>query len=101
MNKSYIWSLPTRVFHALLHIIYYFGILSAEDEWLNYHAIIGYGVLIFSFLEFVGDFLDLNTLYLKIFLQEKKCKDFLNHILKKNKIYRSQSLASYVMILCL
>ena len=47
MQKSYIWSLPTRVFHALFVIFILLVFLSAqEDQWLNIHAVIGYAVLI-------------------------------------------------------
>ncbi len=40
MQKSYIWSLPTRVFHALFALFITISFLSAEDEWLNFHAIV-------------------------------------------------------------
>ena len=46
MEKSYIWSLPTRVFSCSFALFIAIAFLSAEDEWLNYHAVIGYGVLI-------------------------------------------------------
>ena len=55
MQKSYIWALPTRVFHAFC-TIYCLCFWSAEDEWLNYHAVIGYGILILVVLEYFGVF---------------------------------------------
>ena len=47
MQKSYIWSLPTRVFHFFFVLFILLAFLSDdEDRLLNYHALAGYAVLI-------------------------------------------------------
>lgn len=100
MNKSYIWSLPTRVFHALFALFIILAFLSAEDEWLNYHAIIGYGVLILVFFRICWGFFGPKYSLFKDFPRGKKnVKDFLNHIFEEKQKYIGHNpLASYVMI---
>lgn len=69
MEKSYIWSLPTRVFHALFAVFILLAFLTGdEDNLLLFHAIIGYAIFILLFLELDGEYLDLNIQSLKIFL---------------------------------
>ena len=46
MKKSYIWSLPTRAFHLLFALFILLAFLTDDDKLLNYHAIIGYSILI-------------------------------------------------------
>ena len=78
MQKSYIWSLPTRVFHALFVLFILLAFLSAdEDRWLNYHAIIGYGVLILlAFRIFWGIFGPKYTLFKDFPIGKQNVKDF-------------------------
>ena len=100
MQKSYIWSLPTRVFHALFVIFIAIAFLSAEDEWLNYHAIIGYGVLILViFRLFWGIGGPKHSLFKDFPFGNKNTKEFLNHIFEEKQKYVGHNpLASYVMI---
>ena len=45
MNKSYIWTLPTRIFHILLALFVLIAFLTNEgSKLLNYHAMAGYVV---------------------------------------------------------
>ncbi|WP_345972154.1 cytochrome b/b6 domain-containing protein [Sulfurimonas diazotrophicus] len=45
MKNSYIWSLPTRLFHGLLVLFILGAYLSAEEEsWLLWHAAFGFAV---------------------------------------------------------
>ena len=46
MKKSYIWSLPTRVFHLLFALFILIAFLTDDDKLLKYHAIAGYSILI-------------------------------------------------------
>lgn len=57
MNKSYIWTLPTRVFHAFFAIFILFAFLSDEDNLLQYHAIIGYAIFILLFFRVIWGFI--------------------------------------------
>ena len=101
MQKSYIWSLPTRVFHALFVIFILLSFLSAqEDEWLNIHAVIGYAVLILIFFRICWGFFGPKYSLFKDFpLGKTNVKDFLNHIFEENQKYIGHNpLASYVMI---
>jgi len=45
--RTYIWTLPTRIFHwmLVLYILFMF-ITSEEENLLDYHAAFGYGVLV-------------------------------------------------------
>ena len=100
MNKSYIWSLPTRAFHALFTLFIAIAFLSAEDEWLNFHAIIGYGVLILViFRIFWGLLGPKYSLFRDFPLGKQNIKEFLNHIFEEKQKYIGHNpLASYVMI---
>lgn len=42
--KTYIWTLPTRVFHSCLVIFTIITFLSADDDFLKLHSIFGYGI---------------------------------------------------------
>ena len=100
MNKSYIWSLPTRVFHALFALFITIAFLSAEDEWLNFHAVIGYGVLILVIFRLCWGLIGpKHSLFKDLPLGKKNIKEFFNHIFEeKQKFLGHNPLASYVMI---
>lgn len=100
MNKSYIWTLPTRVFHALFAIFILIGFLSAEDEWLNYHAIIGYCVFILLFFRIVWGFIGPTHSKFKEFpTGRKNLIEFSKEIFSdKSKYVGHNPAASYVMI---
>ena len=101
MQKSYIWSLPTRVFHALFVIFILLAFLSAqEDQWLNIHAVMGYVVLILVFFRICWGFIGPKHSLFKDFpLGKTNVKDFLNHIFEEKLKYVGHNpLASYVMI---
>jgi cytochrome b len=101
MQKSYIWSLPTRVFHALFVLFILLAFLSAEeDRWLNYHAIIGYAVLILLvFRAFWGIIGPKYSLFKDFPIGKQKVKEFLNNIFEDHQKYIGHNpLASYVMI---
>ena len=45
MKKSYIWTLPTRIFHWML--VFYIAVMfltSEEESWLTWHAAFGYAI---------------------------------------------------------
>ena len=100
MKKSYIWSLPTRVFHALFVLFITIAFLSAEDEWLNFHAVIGYGVLILViFRLFWGIFGPKYSLFRDFPFGKTNIKDFFNHLFEEKLKYVGHNpVASYVMI---
>lgn len=101
MQKSYIWSLPTRVFHALFVIFILLAFLSAqEDQWLNIHAVMGYVVLILVFFRICWGFIGPKHSLFKDFpLGKINIKDYLNHIFEEKLKYIGHNpLASYVMI---
>ncbi len=101
MQKIYIWSLPTRVFHFLFALFILFAFISSEeDRWLPFHAIIGYGILILLFFRFSWGILGPKHSKFKDFpLGKKNVKRFLNNIFEdKQKYIGHNPLASYVMI---
>lgn len=101
MNKSYIWSIPTRVFHALFVAFILLSFISAqEDLWLNYHAVIGYGLLILVLFRICWGFIGPKySLFKDLPLGTKNIKEFLNHIFEEKTKYSGHNpLASYVMI---
>jgi cytochrome b len=100
MQKSYIWSLPTRVFHWLFVLFILLAYISAEeDRWLNYHAIAGYAILILLFYRIIWGFFGPKYSLFKDFpIGIEKLKEFLINIFEKQGKYIGHNpLASYVM----
>ena len=82
MQKSYIWSISTRVFHALFALSIFIAFISAQEkQWLNFHVIIGYSILILLiFRLFWGTFGPKHSLFKDLPFGKKDIKEFLNHI---------------------
>lgn len=100
MGKSYIWSLPTRVFHALFAVFILIAFLTDDDKLLNYHAVIGYSVLILLIFRFIWGFMGPKYSLFKDFPTGKqKVKEFIGNIFEDDQKYLGHNpLASYVMI---
>ena len=101
MNKSYIWSIPTRVFHWLFVLFILLAFISADEErWLNYHAVIGYAVLILLiFRAGWGLFGPKYSLFKDFPIGKQKAKEFLENIFDdKQKYIGHNPMASYVII---
>lgn len=101
MKKSYIWSLPTRVFHWLFVVCILLAFITAEeDRLLNYHVIIGYIVLILLLFRLVWGVFGTKYSRFKDFpLSMKNAKEFIFNIFnKEQKFVGHNPLASYVMI---
>ncbi|MFW2524551.1 cytochrome b/b6 domain-containing protein [Aliarcobacter butzleri] len=100
MEKSYIWSLPTRVFHSLFAVFILLAFLTDDDKLLNYHAVAGYAILILLAFRLFWGFFGPKYSKFKDFPRGKKnIKEFLNNIFEENQKYIGHNpLASYVMI---
>jgi cytochrome b len=102
--KTYVWSLPTRVFHLLLIFFVTGAYLSSEEEsFLILHSAFGYGVAILVIFRFIWGFIAPQYSKFKDFpLNIKEAKDFFNsHILNRGekRLYIGHNpLASYVMV---
>ena len=100
MQKSYIWSLPTRVFHFLFALFILLAFLTDDDKLLNYHAIIGYSILILLVFRVCwGYFGPKYSLFKDFPANKNEAKEFLKNIFDdKQKYIGHNPLASYVMI---
>ena len=101
MQKVYIWSLPTRVFHALFALFILCAFISGdEDRWLDYHAILGYGILILLVFRLYWGILGPKYSRFSDFpIGKNNVKDFLNNLFEEKQKYIGHNpLASYVMI---
>lgn len=101
MNKSYIWSIPTRVFHFLFVLFILLAFISADEErWLNYHAIVGYGIFILLIFRILWGIIGPKYSLFKDFpIGKNNAKEFLENIFEdKQKYLGHNPLASYVMI---
>lgn len=100
MFKSYIWSLPTRVFHWLFALLIVLAFLTDDDDLLHYHAVIGYAVLILLTFRLVWGYLGPKYSKFKDFpLGLDKVKEFLLTIFNHEQKYIGHNPpASYVMI---
>lgn len=100
MKKSYIWSLPTRVFHFLFALFILIAFLTDDDKLLNYHAIAGYSIFILLvFRVYWGYFGPKYSLFKDFPANKNETKEFLKNIFDdKQKYIGHNPLASYVMI---
>lgn len=100
MQKSYIWSLPTRIFHSLFVVFILIAFLTDDDGWiLKYHIIAGYAVLILLIFRFFWGFIGPKYSLFKDFpLGIQNIKDFIVNIFDANQKYIGHNpLASYAM----
>ena len=88
MKKSYIWSVPTRVFHWLFVLFVLLALLTDdEDRLLNYHVIVGYGILILLvFRGFWGLFGPKYSLFKDFPVSLQKAKDFITADAIRNEL---------------
>ena len=100
MKKSYIWSLPTRVFHLLFALFILIAFLTDDDKLLKYHAIAGYSILILLFFRvYWGYFGPKYSLFKDFPANKSEAKEFFKNIFDdKQKYIGHNPLASYVMI---
>ncbi len=100
MQKSYIWSLPTRVFHLLFALFILIAFLTDDDKLLKYHAIAGYSILILLvFRVYWGYFGPKYSLFRDFPANKSEAKEFFKNIFDdKQKYIGHNPLASYVMI---
>lgn len=99
MQKSYIWSLPTRVFHWSFALLITIGLLT-DDDLLTIHIISGYLLLVpFTFRLGWGLFGPKYSLFKDFPLSIKKAKEFTLNIFDKEQKYIGHNpAASFVMI---
>ena len=100
MKKSYIWSLPTRVFHLLFALFILVAFLTDDDKLLKFHAIAGYSILILLvFRVYWGYFGPKYSLFRDFPANKSEAKEFFKNIFDdKQKYIGHNPLASYVMI---
>ena len=100
MKKSYIWSLPTRVFHLLFALFILIAFLTDDDKLLKFHAIAGYSIFILLvFRVYWGYFGPKYSLFRDFPANKSEAKEFLKNIFDdKQKYIGHNPLASYVMI---
>lgn len=100
MEKSYIWSIPTRVFHALFVVFIVLAFLSDDDKLLSYHAVFGYAILILLIFRLYWGFFGPKYSKFKNFpMSKKSAVDFFNNLFEENQKYVGHNpLASYVMM---
>jgi len=98
--KSYIWTLPTRVFHWLFASFMLIVFLTDDDKLLKYHAVIGYAILVLIiFRLFWGYFGPKYSKFKDFTANKKSIKDFIKNIFNKNQNYVGHNpLASLVML---
>lgn len=100
MYKSYIWSVPTRVFHWLFALLILVAFLTDDDAFLQYHALVGYLILILLIFRFFWGLFGPKYSKFKDFpLSIAQAKTFLHNIIspKQNHVGHNP-MASYVMI---
>ncbi len=100
MNKNYIWTLPTRVFHSSFVLLIVICYLTGDDDTILIHAISGYLLLLTLFFRFGWGFFGPKYSKFKDFaLDTKKAKEFAKNIFSPKEFYNGHNpLASYVMI---
>ena len=99
MNRSYIWSLPTRIFHWSFAILITICLLT-DDDLMAIHAISGYLILVpLTFRFFWGYWGPRYSKFKDFPLGIKKAKDFAKNVFTGKEIFIGHNpLASYIML---
>lgn len=100
MKKTYIWSLPTRIFHHLLAIFILAAFLTDDDKLINYHSNIGYAILILLIFRLFWGFIGPKYSLFKDFSTNiNEAKEFMKNIFNSEQKYIGHNpMASYIMI---
>jgi cytochrome b len=99
MKKSYIWSLPTRVFHALFVVFILLSFFTDEDKLLDNHATFGYAVLVLLLFRVYWGFFGPKYSKFKDFpIGKTNTKTFFDTFLEEDQYVGHNPLASYIMI---
>lgn len=100
MKRTYIWSLPTRIFHHLLAIFILAAFLTDDDKLINYHSNIGYAILILLIFRLFWGFIGPKYSLFKDFPTSiNEAKEFIKNIFNSEQKYVGHNpMASYVMI---
>ncbi|QKF83497.1 cytochrome b/b6 domain-containing protein [Halarcobacter ebronensis] len=100
MNKNYIWSLPSRVFHWGFVLLIIIAFLSADKDTILIHTISGYLLVIALLFRFSwGVFGPKYSKFRDFPLGIKRAKDFAKNILNpKEEFLGHNPMASYVML---
>jgi len=99
MNQSYIWTLPTRIFHWSFALLITICLLT-DDDLMAVHAISGYLILVPLTFRFFWGFWGPKYSKFKDFpLGIQRAKNFAKNVLTGDEIYVGHNpLASYVML---
>lgn len=99
MSQSYIWSLPTRIFHWSFAVLITICLLT-DDDLMAVHAISGYLILVpLTFRLFWGYWGPKYSKFKDFPLGIKRVKDFAKNIFtEKENFLGHNPLASYVML---
>ena len=99
--KTYIWSLPTRLFHWLLVAFIVISYLSSDEEsFLTIHAAFGYGVFVLILFRIIWGFIGPKySKFSDFVLDFKEAKEFALNIFNPKKEYAGHNpAASFVML---
>lgn len=98
--KSYIWSMPTRIFHWLLALFVLITFLTDDDNLIKYHTIIGYAILILLIFRVFWGLLGPKYSKFKDFsFSIEKSKTYIKNIFDTEQKYIGHNpIASIVMI---
>ncbi len=96
MTKSYIWSLPTRLFHILLVIFVGVAFIIADFEnLLSYHAVVGFTIGLLFLFRIGWGFLDIKYSKFKDFnFNLKDLQEYMLNIFGEKKEYIGHNPAS-------
>jgi cytochrome b len=99
LNKSYIWSFPTRVFHIVFALLITICLLT-DDDTLRIHITAGYLLLLpLTFRAGWGIFGPKYSLFKHFPLSLEKAKEFMLNIFDKEQKYIGHNpAASFIMI---
>ncbi len=99
--KSYIWTLPTRIFHWMLVLYVTLAFLSSEWEWLlDFHAAVGYGIAVLLLFRLMWGFMGPRySRFVDWPLSKRETLEFLRGFLHPKREYAGHNpAASWVML---
>lgn len=97
--KTYVWGLPTRIFHFCLVLFIIISWMSADDDYLQIHSAFGYAIGVLIIYRFVWGIIGPKYSHFRDFnFSIKKAIDFSNNILFNEKKYLGHNPAASIVL---
>ena len=99
--KTYIWTLPTRIFHWVLVVYIALMFITSEfDSWIYYHVAFGYGIGVLILFRIIWGFIGPRySRFSDWSISINKAREFMLNITKQKDYYAGHNPAASLLLL--